>query len=67
MSDRTDLTLDIDGVTDEDLSRVWSTLQAVAQGFALDGHDVSIRTYRDKGDGDYDETFHTVGPEGESV
>lgn len=63
---KTDISLDIDGIDPTDLPRIWSTMQAVAQGFALDGLDVTLRTMRQGDDGDFEETYQAVGPESEA-
>lgn len=37
-----DITLRLDDVSSDDVIRVWQALQTVAQGFILDGRDVSL-------------------------
>ena len=65
MSDKTDLTLGIDDIAPEDLSKVWERLSSIAHGFALDGHEVSLHTYHQRDDGEFDVDLAWTAPDEE--
>ncbi|WP_435199548.1 hypothetical protein [Janibacter sp. GS2] len=57
-----DLVLDVSSLEPEDLSHVWGVLTRVAEGLALDGHEVAVRVYRWEDDGDGEEQLVLDGP-----
>ena len=52
MAKKTDITLSVDGVPEEELARVWSALAVVAHGYVLDGFRVSLWADSESFDGD---------------
>lgn len=50
-TNRIDINLDVDEIREEDMSHVWGVLSRVAEGLALDGHEVALRLYRWSEDG----------------
>ena len=65
MTDTRDVMLVIDNVPPESLARVWQGLSLVAQGWAIEGHEVSLRVLRDDDTGEA-EMESTYGPSEES-
>lgn len=47
-----DFDLSIQDVDATDLTRIWERLSNIAQGFALEGYDVDLRTWRQTEDDD---------------
>ena len=65
MTDTRDVMLCIDNAPPEALPRVWQSLSLVAQGWAIEGHEVSLRVLRDDDTGEA-ETENVYGPSEES-
>lgn len=65
LNKKRDLVLDVDNVEPEEISAVWGVLTRVAEGLALDGHEVSVRLYRWSDDDDGPHVTVSDSPVGE--
>lgn len=59
---KTDMTLDVEDVTGEELSHAWGVLTRVAEGLALEGHNVSVQLHQWNDEDEGDDQLVLDGP-----